>query len=379
MNITRNNYEEFFILYLDNELSSDDRRQVERFVSENPDLKNEFELLLQTRLTPDQDLVFDGKQQLLKTASPAPINESNFEEWLLLYIDNELTAQERIDVEKFVAAYPAADTVFHQLQKTKLQPELSVTFPNKAILYRREKRAAVVAIRWRKIAVAASLLLAISTAAFFVFTNKNGNSGRIISEQPADSNSTKNGATDNSSTDVAVADTEKSESSEAIAKEVDPGTRSANTEQKNIVSENKENIQHPLPSEKQEEKLIAQNKPTTQPTNNLASPVHNPNITRIAEDNPIAMVDLPKKEALTSNSDIKPIEDVTPDNTSSLNDGKTAVTTEPDYALVTDESGKKNKLRGFFRKVTRTFEKRTNMKATDDEDRLLLAGLSIKL
>ena len=44
-----------------------------------------------------------------------------------------------------------------------------------------------------------------------------------------------------------------------------------------------------------------------------------------------------------------------------------------------DAGQKKNKLRGFFRKVTRTFEKRTNIDATDGDDRLLVAGLSIKL
>ena len=77
MNITRHNCEEFFILYLDNELSSDDRTRVESFVNENPDLKNEFELLLQSRMTPDHELVFDGKQQLFKTALPGPISETN--------------------------------------------------------------------------------------------------------------------------------------------------------------------------------------------------------------------------------------------------------------------------------------------------------------
>jgi hypothetical protein len=44
-----------------------------------------------------------------------------------------------------------------------------------------------------------------------------------------------------------------------------------------------------------------------------------------------------------------------------------------------NEPGRKNKLRGFFRKITRTFEKTTNMKATDDEDRLLVGGLAIRL
>jgi hypothetical protein len=42
-------------------------------------------------------------------------------------------------------------------------------------------------------------------------------------------------------------------------------------------------------------------------------------------------------------------------------------------------AGKKNKLRGFFRKVTRTFEKRTNIDPTDQDNRLLVGGLAIKL
>ena len=64
MNITRHNYEEYFILYMDNELGSDDRRQVELFVQENPDLKEELDWLLQSRLTPDDSVVFDEKEQL---------------------------------------------------------------------------------------------------------------------------------------------------------------------------------------------------------------------------------------------------------------------------------------------------------------------------
>jgi anti-sigma factor RsiW len=39
MKIDRHNYEEYFILYMDNELSSDDRGQVEEFIQKNPDLK----------------------------------------------------------------------------------------------------------------------------------------------------------------------------------------------------------------------------------------------------------------------------------------------------------------------------------------------------
>ncbi|HET6995220.1 MAG TPA: hypothetical protein VFI06_09585, partial [Chitinophagaceae bacterium] len=49
----------------------------------------------------------------------------------------------------------------------------------------------------------------------------------------------------------------------------------------------------------------------------------------------------------------------------------------PDAQFASENSGNKG-LRGFLRKVTRTFEKRTNIKATDD-DRLLIAGLAIKM
>jgi hypothetical protein len=43
-----------------------------------------------------------------------------------------------------------------------------------------------------------------------------------------------------------------------------------------------------------------------------------------------------------------------------------------------ETEGKKNKSRGLFRKIARTFEKRTNIDPTDD-NRLLVAGLSFKL
>jgi hypothetical protein len=142
------------------------------------DLKNEFDLLLQTRMTPDHDLVFDGKQQLLKTALPGPISENNFEEWLLLYIDNELTATgKRLPLKNLLRVIHRLKLHSSNYKKTKLHPEHAVVFPNKEILYRREKRTPVIAIRVWRIAVAAALLLAISTAAFLVLNNNKRSEG----------------------------------------------------------------------------------------------------------------------------------------------------------------------------------------------------------
>ncbi|MCB0777731.1 MAG: hypothetical protein KDB99_15615, partial [Chitinophagaceae bacterium] len=85
MNINRLNYEEYFILYMDNELSNEERRQVEAFTEQHPDLKEELELLSQYKLEPDADIVYKGKEELLKQNGNTAINSNNYEEWFSLY------------------------------------------------------------------------------------------------------------------------------------------------------------------------------------------------------------------------------------------------------------------------------------------------------
>jgi hypothetical protein len=64
MDIRRNNYETSFLLYLDRELGPAEMLKVEKFLTENPDLQKEFELLQQTIFLPEE-IVFDKKELLL--------------------------------------------------------------------------------------------------------------------------------------------------------------------------------------------------------------------------------------------------------------------------------------------------------------------------
>lgn len=156
MDINRNNYEEYFLLYTDNELSQAERKMVEIFVNENPDLKEEFCMLKLTINVPDEDLKLEDKSFLYKSVNA--LNESNYEEFFVLYHDKELFQKERNDVENFVAQHAELKTEFQLIGKAKLTPDNEVVYPDKTGLYRKEKTGKVISISFWRYAVVAVLL-----------------------------------------------------------------------------------------------------------------------------------------------------------------------------------------------------------------------------
>lgn len=375
MIITRNNYEEYFILYMDNELGNEDRRQVELFVKENPDLQQELNLLMQTKMDPDDSFAFTNKEQLHKTPDGISIDTTNYEEWILSYIDNELPVQQKIGVDKFIANHQTAKTELELLQKIKLQADTSIVFANKEILYRSEEKVRVIGIHWKRIAAAAALLLAVSTTALFIFTNKKDTQGDIALIPVKENIIKKAPVTGPSKSEVLI-------TPQAAGKTNDKTENEAPANNDQLVKEKKlqpkQKIAPYIPVESTKEEVAVGNKEKKN-MNGLPQPTHNPYVNKLAEqENPIASR-LTGKESLTFPNEKKQLPSVTPNTTQPLDHVETASLTESTDPVDEERPGKKNKLRGFFRKITRTFEKTTNIKATDDEDRLLLGGLAIKL
>ena len=60
------NYEEWFVLYADNELSASDKQSVMAFIQLHPELHPEMELLLSLKSHPDQQILFPDKTVLLR-------------------------------------------------------------------------------------------------------------------------------------------------------------------------------------------------------------------------------------------------------------------------------------------------------------------------
>lgn len=369
MNIDRNNYEEFFILYLDNELSASDRQLVEEFAAANPDLKAELDLLNQSKLTPDIDITFSGKDALLKAESMISADTTS----MLLYIDQELSAAEKASFEQWLAQNPAAQKELGLLQQTKLQAE-HISFPYKDLLYRREERR-VVTIRWWRMAAAAVLLLGVSSAAFMFNQNRSikslaGKTGEeknsfaqaknipVKKDTPSaqiELSQALDQAPINSDNNIA----EQTAASADQAGEVTGKTgASVNVKAAGVADVNTTSPASLRPGNDQ----TASKSVTADEIDNVIA--KHTQINSLLSDNSYTTDEFLADPSLTISKQINPLP---------------AVTQEDDEPLdIMNEPGKKNKLRGFFRKITRTFEKTTNIKATDGEDRLLVGGLAIR-
>jgi hypothetical protein len=388
MNINRHNYEEYFILYMDNELSSDQRRMVEAFIQNNPDLKNELDNLLQYKLEPDTAITYQGKEALLALTADGIKEETglslhNYEEWLVLYADNELTPAQRAQVGNFVLTNPVAAKELSLLQKSRLQPDNAIVFAHKEILYRKEEKVRALLPRWWKYAAAAVLLLAAGLTTVLITSNKNngttpgqivkGTNKEVVPVNPA-TPGTKNtvaGVKEEISpvTNPQTPDNFVKEQSAA------PDKLAANAvlQKNNSRVQQQQPVIEQTPLKKNEPVVADQNKPS----NNLPAPLQNPNVNKVTTD-AIANVDV--KTTLQQSPDALTNPVVTKTNTPPSDFKHASIkenVSDPDTDLA--DGSKKNKLRGFFRKVTRTFEKRTNIDATNGDDKLLIAGLSFKL
>ncbi len=159
MNIDLNNYEEFFVRFIDDDLSKEERTEVHLFLQHHPELKSELDAFSSTILSADESLKFDGKELLKKG-----ITADNCDEYFLRWVENDLTEEEKNGVTTFLQEHPQFEHVAELYKKTILIPDIKIQYPNKNAL--KKKAGRVVPLYSRYIlaaAIAASLFLIIYT------------------------------------------------------------------------------------------------------------------------------------------------------------------------------------------------------------------------
>ena len=154
MEINRDNYEEYFLLYADNELTDYEKIEVLKFIRANKDLEDEFKMIQDTICKPDH-VVMEKKANLLRVTENDFITEKNYEEIFVLYHDGELSGEEKKNTELFISQYPHLKKEFESIGIAKLAPDNSIAFPGKKNLYKREKAGRVVPLIFRRSIAAA--------------------------------------------------------------------------------------------------------------------------------------------------------------------------------------------------------------------------------
>ena len=364
MNINRNNYEEFFILYWDNELTADEKQAVENFIKANTDLEEEFKSFGDTRFFADKNILLEEKEFL---NSDSFINITSFEDQLLDYIDNELKPAEKESVEKFANKFPAIQKELTLLQKTKIQPEAETVFPDRSLLYRHEEKVRVISIQWRRYAVAAAILLIGGFATIRLLNTSNGNIDKpttakveeiinpVITKDPAqsiESNSLANNATTNES------EVSKKKTKPSSEKSEKPEEHRVNSTASEALADNKPENKNNLPKEGGKTDLL----------NNSS-----------LSDQTIASVTIPQLDEKYNNAVQK--------NNNAINTSldNSDVTLKPGYALnietppieVQEKDG--GGLKELLRKTTRVFERRTKIQTTTDDNKLLVGAFAVSL
>lgn len=77
--VTLQNYEEYIMLYVDNELDAASVKALMDFLEEHPELKKELALYQKTKLSIEDELLFADKEQLLRK----PVKTISFNRWML--------------------------------------------------------------------------------------------------------------------------------------------------------------------------------------------------------------------------------------------------------------------------------------------------------
>ncbi|HVX26543.1 MAG TPA: hypothetical protein VHB70_09395 [Parafilimonas sp.] len=364
--INRNNYEEFFLLYADNELDAETKLAVENFVQQNTDLAIELDMLLQTKSLPEE-IVFNDKDLLLRTEGNN-INESNYQEYFLMYIDNELSAAKREEVETYVLQHPKLQNEFTTLKQAMLAPEI-VSYGDKKDLYRTEKRRVIYLRPW--LFAAAAMFIGVCAVSFWLM------------EKPKQIN-----------TVAVIHPTEIKAKQNEVVKPVDTTQQQITTEQNTVAQQTLPSTENKIEKQrvaekknaapvivKHEETEIAQQKPAIhQPKiidNNVKPDVTVKQITPqpVTENNDVAM------ETVPSNTN-----EQTQDENSGSNNGYKVYTASYKELNTSDDDNSlhvgafdlnKTKVKNLFKKAGRLFGNKQNDLANDD-GKLQVANFQIQ-
>jgi len=153
MMIARDNYEPFFMDYLDGNLEESRIDEFLDFLDQNPDLKEELHLFEKIHL-PDDHVVFTGKKNLYKSGVK---EKGAFEIKTIAFMEGDLRDEERKSFEAHFASDPKLQKDYDLFAKTRLMADTVIKYPYKQDLYKKSRTA--ILLNWATRAAAVIILI----------------------------------------------------------------------------------------------------------------------------------------------------------------------------------------------------------------------------
>lgn len=347
INITRSNYEEYLLLYVDNELNPSERAAVEAFLQLHPDLQAELELL-QSVILPSEEISINKEELFAEN-----MRFNSIDEKLLLFVDDELSTEEKAKVALEIEENKTTEAQYQLLLKTKLDKNETMVYPNKEELYRRTERRA---FEWLQIA--AAVLIILMGGWFWMQSSSNTSSANI--------------------TPLAKANPVTTETKqETKATDETLNTVATTTEVK--VEDNNEVVTK-LPTEKTIAVVKTTNTRTQQVVINPAiatTGTQDGNETNTTIDVPVQRNNSLDAMAAVNTTTVKTSEPII--NTSLVTSAPTIRTTYKEPVTDDNNSGGKSIFKGVLRKATRFIERTTGIPATNENNEVLIASVAVRL
>ncbi len=165
MRITRDNYEVFFIDYLDGTLDDTRIDEFLEFLQKNPDLKEELQKIKLFSIPPPKK-VFPLKEKLYKEKYDL---QDHFDNACIAILEKDFTEEEIAGFKKYLNEHPEKKKEYKQFMRTRMKADETILFPKKISLYKETPGVKLLRSAFR---IAAMLILVFAVSVFLKQNNE---------------------------------------------------------------------------------------------------------------------------------------------------------------------------------------------------------------
>jgi hypothetical protein len=159
MKINNENYEVYLIDYIDGNLDEESQKDLDRFLTENPEIKKEFEGIEKMHLS-QEEMQFPLKEKIRFTDS----GFTQSEYLCVANLEGDLSKEEHQQFQNLRKKDPQVERDIKLFSHTKLKPALQIFFPNKAKL---KQSVRLLPTSFWTYSAAASIVAAVIAMVFF--------------------------------------------------------------------------------------------------------------------------------------------------------------------------------------------------------------------